>query len=288
MERYQSVSYQGIEFGKYHGMFTNLRLDRTELPKDVYPYDIRESDCTGCLISIEPVVRVNHGGTVLLMEPIKMPKGRDYYTLRNWTFTDDCVQKGKIDDWFEQERGLIIAIQSSYLYNDVIDTPERMPYKVETKSISNEWKKNLEEMWWYSKNIKNTVADSPLKKKMFKLRDALLSFGGEEVCLPSLEEDIDNILNRGQAWMGDKVDMMRGQPSQCHSNSAACWQENKSKTTIATGYALSEDGLWRQHSWVIHLKPRQNRVVETTKKRLIYYGFAMTEKECEDFAYWNS
>ena len=55
----------------------------------------------------------------------------------------------------------------------------------------------------------------------------------------------------------------------------------------ATGYALSADGMWRQHSWLIHRKPRSNRVVETTEPRILYFGFAMTLEHCEKFVSYN-
>ena len=103
---YKETDYQGIRFGKYHGMFTNDRLDRTNLPKDVFAYDMRHSGSSGKLISVEDRVVVNHGGTVLLPEPVKMSSGRDYYSLRNWTFTDENVKKGEIDNWLEKERAM--------------------------------------------------------------------------------------------------------------------------------------------------------------------------------------
>lgn len=42
--------------------------------------------------------------------------------------------------------------------------------------------------------------------------------------------------------------------------------------------------MWRQHSWLIHRKPRSNRIVETTRPRVLYYGFAMSLELSERFA----
>jgi hypothetical protein len=50
--------------------------------------------------------------------------------------------------------------------------------------------------------------------------------------------------------------------------------------SICTGYALTRDGMWRQHSWVY---TRSGTVVETTVKRVQYFGFIMNETECEIF-----
>ena len=80
-----------------------------------------------------------------------------------------------------------------------------------------------------------------------------------------------------------QLQRMLGEDCHCHSNSALLWEVNKDKTVICTGYALSADGMWRQHSWLIHRKPRSNRVVETTEPRILYYGFAMTPELCEEF-----
>lgn len=275
---YDNINYTGFQFGKYNAVFTDLRINRETLPKEVYAYDVRHSD-SGALVTIEEKVLVNHGGTILTVVPVQMPKGRNYYTLRNWTFTSEAISSKEINSWIEKEKGKLATINASYLFNDIINTPNKMPYKISTTPMNADWKDSLIKQNKDVYDCNNAVTAA----KMVKLRDTLLSFGGEAVCFPRTEEDLDKILGRGQCWMGDKVDLKKGEPCHCHSNSALLWDVNKDKTTIATGYALSEDGCWRQHSWIIHLKPRQNRVVETTTKRLLYYGFAMTENECEEF-----
>lgn len=174
-----------------------------------------------------------------------------------------------------------IKERAAYKIGHPIESPEQAPYRVQTRVMNAAWKERLDA------KLAHICSENP-DGHYKELADRLLSFGGEHVCFPCIEEDMDKILSRGQLWMGDKVDLKKGEPCHCHSNSAYLWDANRDKTTIATGYALTEDGLWRQHSWVIHLKPRQNRVVETTTKRLIYFGFAMTEEECEEFLYNNN
>ena len=51
-----------------------------------------------------------------------------------------------------------------------------------------------------------------------------------------------------------------------------------------TGYALSDDGLWRQHSWLIAKPGRRWTVIETTCRRLLYYGVVLTEEEARHHA----
>lgn len=120
--------------------------------------------------------------------------------------------------------------------------------------------------------LKTGNTGCPLKKK-------LLEIGGWAACIPHLEPDLEKILSRGRRFPGKSV-MMKGEPSRCHSNSAYCWDANRELCKICTGYALSRDGMWRQHSWVLH---SDGTVVETTEKRVQYFGYVMTEEECERF-----
>jgi hypothetical protein len=119
-----------------------------------------------------------------------------------------------------------------------------------------------------------------------KLQSTLLRFGGIDV-VDADNEDLAKILERAQLWYGDRIKMMKGRPSQCHANAAACWEANQGRAVLCTGFALSDDGLWRQHSWLIHVKPRRNRLVETTEKMVVYFGFCMTPDEAEEFAFQN-
>lgn len=126
-----------------------------------------------------------------------------------------------------------------------------------------------------------TIRTGP--KELLELKRALLDIGGWAVCVPKKEEDLKKIMIRGRSFPGRST-LMKGEPCQCHLNSACCWDENRDRCKICTGYALSKDGMWRQHSWVF---TNQGRVVETTEKRVQYYGFVMTELECEEFLFAN-
>ena len=41
-------------------LFTNLRVDRSTLPKDLYAYDVRDSGSDGCFREVKQFVFVNH------------------------------------------------------------------------------------------------------------------------------------------------------------------------------------------------------------------------------------
>lgn len=185
----------------------------------------------------------------------------------------------------------------AYLLRNPIKNPAQMPKPLETKPIDAEWQEWIDNKWWAKKNgieqvLPKNISDYPesfvnMMKAMLQMRTLLLSFGGSEVCMPDYDEDVYNIIKRGQLWYGDRIHMMKGEPCQCHRNSSRCWEVNQDKTVLCTGYALSEDGMWRQHSWLVELRPRKNRIVETTLPRVAYFGFGMTLIEARKFYFDN-
>jgi hypothetical protein len=120
--------------------------------------------------------------------------------------------------------------------------------------------------------------------EMAHLEERLLAVGGAMLVTPleGIEEDLDKILSRGEVFDGGNALLRKGKPIACHANSAALWEKRPERYTICTGYALSRDGLWRQHSWVFdsHLK----RPLETTTLRLAYFGYRLDDLEAEVFA----
>lgn len=120
-----------------------------------------------------------------------------------------------------------------------------------------------------------------------ELSDALEDFGGSFAIMRSSGEDLGKILARGQLW-GPTNRVIKGADSQCHANSALLFEANQGSLLLATGYALSEDGLWRQHSWCLLPAPRSTQVVETTESRLLYFGFALDLAESIAFCESNS
>ena len=114
--------------------------------------------------------------------------------------------------------------------------------RLEWRDMGSEWKDTLAERgnsWWIRES--DELPSDARMMPLMELKDILLDYGGESVCFPYIEEDLGRIIERGILWDGADAEMMLGQPSQCHMNSAYCWDANRDKTTIATGYALSED-----------------------------------------------
>jgi hypothetical protein len=99
----------------------------------------------------------------------------------------------------------------------------------------------------------------------------LLSFGGSLVVPPRTPEpDLDALLAGGCAFSA-AVGVAHGEVGDCHGNVAVLWIDG-AVDAIATGYALSGDGLWRQHSWGVD---SGGVLVETTDERSAYVGIAL-------------
>ena len=96
----------------------------------------------------------------------------------------------------------------------------------------------------------------------------LLAEGGRLVVPPrDPEPDLDELLASARVF-GSAHESVAGQDNDCHANVAGLWVRGQ-VAAIGTGYALSEDGLWRQHSWGLR---ESGVVVETTYQRVRYVG----------------
>lgn len=148
-----------------------------------------------------------------------------------------------------------------------------------TSPMGKDWKSRL------CPQTEANIAASPNPAGSEELRNRLLALGGEEVCF-WCEEDLDKILSRGFAE-GCNQSFRKMAACRCHQNACELWQKNKLRVSICTGYALSPDGVWRQHSWAVDKMLKKvgkgNGIVETTEPRVAYYGFRMTAREADRF-----
>ena len=180
------------------------------------------------------------------------------------------------------------------VYDNVSPTSKNiMEQTINTFEIPSGWRRP--KTHFMDANRKSTLASlltarvNPLlQERHQELIDRLLALGGDGVAIV-FEEDLDKILARATPFKGSKTRKFRGRPCNCHQNSAMLWKSDPKKYRIVTGWALSPDGCWRQHTWVA--EPLANwdkfgyQFIETTERRTAYYGFMMTEKECRDFYY---
>jgi hypothetical protein len=110
------------------------------------------------------------------------------------------------------------------------------------------------------------------------LTEIILAHGGKAVVPPlSIEPDMAELLTG--SCVERPVRMAPGRANQCHETAAIAWCDGK-LDAIVTGYALSNDGLWRQHSWGLS----KGAVIEPTEKRLAYFGIELRGARADEFA----
>jgi hypothetical protein len=114
------------------------------------------------------------------------------------------------------------------------------------------------------------------------LRDHLLKLNGIHLVAPTEPDpDVDGLLVSGSV-MDAAVHFEEMAENSCHWNVAALWlQRREDLVGVATGYALSADGLWRQHSWGMG----HYAIFETTEIRTCYFGLLMEGADADAFAH---
>lgn len=113
-----------------------------------------------------------------------------------------------------------------------------------------------------------------------ELRARLLELGGHEVVLSGDEPNLAPLLERGRSRPGAGSKAVPMTPSMCHSNAALLWKASGGSIGVGTGYALSDDGLWRQHSW----STDRGVILETTAPRVLYFGRDLMPGEAYDLS----
>lgn len=167
--------------------------------------------------------------------------------------------------------------------------PSDMPRSLVHKPVSEAWKSRINKQMWWAQGFEGLDSLAPENKKLaLRNRDLItkiLAFGGEEVCMPYIEEDYTSIMKRSVFLYGDNAELKKGLPSQCHYNSSCLWDSDRDNLVLMTGYALTDDGMWRQHSWCVYKE--SGKIIETTEPRIGYFGFVMTPEESETFHFHN-
>ncbi|GAA4476442.1 hypothetical protein GCM10023170_099220 [Phytohabitans houttuyneae] len=98
-----------------------------------------------------------------------------------------------------------------------------------------------------------------------------MSYGGLLVVAPAApESDLERLLSSAVAF-GPEARSIQADVGECHRNVAELWIDGAIEA-IGTGYALSADELWRQHSWGVDVG---GVLVETTDERCAYMGIVL-------------
>ena len=136
----------------------------------------------------------------------------------------------------------------------------------------------LEQKIFLNRRFREAVSKQPELKQ---LKVVLLRLGGDFIVgPPQPDQDVPSLLEDGFVLSGPIL-LKAMNSSSCHQNVAYVWTKRRFGIVgIATGYALSEDGLWRQHSWGI----LREGLLETTEARVKYFGIVFQGKRADFFA----
>lgn len=121
-----------------------------------------------------------------------------------------------------------------------------------------------------------------MKKLQKQLEKILLDLNGNSVKFgidtkQELQQMIDN--GRFKNTDGLKVYKTGMLPNQCHRNSVVLKLKKKSYQ-IFTGYALTDENVWLQHTWCAN---SFTNIVETTQPFRRYYGYQLKGEELLTF-----
>ena len=107
---------------------------------------------------------------------------------------------------------------------------------------------------------------------MLDLADKLPKCAGWAVVATNIDT-LPYIITEGFLLDGADAVLDVGAPSACHDNAARLVQMDPGKMLMMSGYALSDDGMWRGHSWCLRREDDGSfTIVETTCPRLGYFG----------------
>ena len=120
--------------------------------------------------------------------------------------------------------------------------------------------------------------------RLIRLR--LLKVGGCDVSLMLPDAELPLLLKRGILFEDCIIRLKKAEGNLCHVNAGRLWLKDKAHLRICTGYALSPDGMWRQHTWLI--RSDEKKIIETTVRRTTYYGVVLDPGDESEFFCWNN
>ncbi len=111
---------------------------------------------------------------------------------------------------------------------------------------------------------------------------SLLSHGGAAVVPPASPEPYLEELLRGDLIALRSIPAP-GWARSSGANSADLWMFGVAHT-IATGYALDDGGLWRQHTWAVTGDGDDRMILETATGHQLYFGIELSGAAALGFA----
>ncbi len=135
----------------------------------------------------------------------------------------------------------------------------------------------MDKEWLERLRERGLTADTIFDEGQYEgLKKQLLANGGEAVILMGRLDNYDELVTKGFFRRGNEAKKIGGVQGFCHTNSEALAKKYPHYRKV-TGFALDEDGVWRDHSWVIN--DRLDEILETTTIRKVYFGNHNTGKQ---------
>lgn len=136
----------------------------------------------------------------------------------------------------------------------------------------------------FEDRVRAIDADTPGYAEKWRTFETIVLRDGGYAVVPRFEPDptIDVLIRAGQSFSAAHASLRPGVERECHRNSVALWRAGEA-LAIGTGYALSDDGLWREHSWAWD---GDDHLIETTEPRISYFGLRLEGDDARHYADW--
>lgn len=136
----------------------------------------------------------------------------------------------------------------------------------------------------YDQRLEAQDATHPGYSAAFNSFGRLLLVNGGDLVVPPNEPDIliGPVSEMGVVRSVEALEVRPMSASDCHFNAASLWRAGE-VPSVGTGYAMSDDQLWREHSWGV---TGDGAIVETIAPRSIYFGFVFEGEDAGWFADW--
>lgn len=118
-------------------------------------------------------------------------------------------------------------------------------------------------------NVDTVIDEKQVPEHLVKIARGLLSIGGEKVVMFFMDTDNYRLAKAELTRYDLPIELKKMRDSDCHNNTLRLWNKGRKIYKVVTGYGLSDDGIWRSHSWVIR---NGDTLIETTIPRDIYVG----------------
>jgi hypothetical protein len=133
-----------------------------------------------------------------------------------------------------------------------------------------------------SDDFRGSEIEKPVNQFVKDLCSHLIQIDGKIVVVEFHESPgfCKALVKFGEVTHNDNLELFIGEDRECHTNSAVLWSQNREIYCLVTGFALSDDGVWRRHSWV---KTNDGKLIETTIRREKYFGLTLKTELAESF-----